>query len=91
MRDDPIFTTVLDSLIDCLAFFEHCDDEVLDGQIALKQLESVVHRFDHLTDAQRQELADHIRSRAGAYTSPQMRTFIEEIPEHFGLDDEDEG
>lgn len=90
MRDDPIFTTILDSLIDCLAFFEHCDDEVLDDRIALKQLEWVAYKFDHLTYEQRLELAGHIRSRVGAYESPQMKTFVEEMPESFGLEDDDD-
>jgi len=29
LSDDPIFTAVLDSLLECLAFFELCDDETL--------------------------------------------------------------
>lgn len=87
MRDDPVFTTVLDSLIDCLAFFAHCDEEVLDDRIALKQLEWISYRFHQLPDEQQQELALLIQSRVDAFESPQMKAFVEEMPQNLGLDE----
>ncbi|MEU1250670.1 hypothetical protein [Micromonospora arida] len=48
MSDDPIFTAVLDSLLECLAFFELCDDETLHPDIAVQQLDDAASRLGGL-------------------------------------------
>ncbi|MGW5670037.1 hypothetical protein [Micromonospora sp. NPDC003776] len=64
MSDDPIFTAVLDSLLDCLAFFELCDDETLHPDIAVQQLEDAADRLGGLGPSDGQRLAAAIAARA---------------------------
>jgi hypothetical protein len=89
MSDDPAFTTVLDTLLDCLAFFELCDDETLDPDTALKQLESAAWRLGQLDPPSRARLAVAITDRAQAFEPPH-RQFVEDAPEALGLLDEDD-
>ncbi|MEU2613536.1 hypothetical protein ABZ570_18405 [Micromonospora sp. NPDC007271] len=89
MSDDPIFTAVLDSLLDCLAFFELCDDETLHPDIAVQQLEDAADRLGGLEPSDRARLAAAIAARAESIR-PQYRQFVEDAPEAFGLLDEDD-
>ncbi|MFC4016637.1 hypothetical protein ACFOW4_01560 [Micromonospora sp. GCM10011542] len=89
MADDPVFTAVLDSLLDCLAFFELWDDETLHPDIAVQQLEEVADRLGGLEPSGRARLAAAIAARAESIR-PQYREFVEEAPEAFGLLDEDD-
>ncbi|MFD6757434.1 hypothetical protein [Micromonospora gifhornensis] len=89
MADDPVFAAVLDSLLDCLAFFELCDDETLHPDIAVQQLEDVAGRLSGLDPSGRARLAAAIAARAESIR-PQYRQFVEEAPEAFGLLDEDD-
>ncbi|MEU1688901.1 hypothetical protein [Micromonospora sp. NPDC005707] len=87
MSDDPIFTAVLDSLLDCLAFFELCDDETLHPDIAVQQPENAADRLGGLEPSDRARLAVAIAARAESIR-PQYRQFVEDAPEAFGLLDE---
>ncbi|WP_433493950.1 hypothetical protein ACQP26_22785 [Micromonospora sp. CA-248089] len=89
MSDDPVFTAVLDSLLDCLAFFELCDDETLHPDTAVRQLEDAASRLSGLAPADRARLAAAITARAQSFEPP-YRRFVEEAPEAFGLLDEDD-
>ncbi|WP_200209552.1 hypothetical protein [Micromonospora coerulea] len=89
MSDDPIFTAVLDSLLDCLAFFELCDDETLHPDVAVRQLDEAAARLSGLEPDDRARLAAAISARANSFRPP-YRQFVEDVPEAFGLLDEDD-
>ncbi|WP_091340851.1 hypothetical protein [Micromonospora rhizosphaerae] len=80
---------MLDSLLDCLAFFELCDDETLHPDIAVQQLEDAADRLSRPEPSDRARLAAAIAARA-EIIRPQYRQFVEETPAAFGLLDEDD-
>lgn len=89
MSDDPVFVAVLDSLLECLAFFELCDDETLHPDIAVAQLDGAASRLGGLEPAARARLAAAIAARAESFPPP-YRQFVEDAPEAFGLVDSDD-
>ncbi|MCG5462558.1 hypothetical protein MED01_000662 [Micromonospora sp. MED01] len=89
MSDDRVFTAVLDTLLERLAFFELCDDETLHPDVALQQLEDAASRLGGLESADRARLAAAIAARAESFQPP-FRQFVEDAPEAFGLLDEDD-
>ncbi|MER7418404.1 hypothetical protein ABT346_16745 [Micromonospora peucetia] len=89
MSDDPVFAVVLDSLLECLAFFELCDDGTLHPDIAVQQLDGAASRLSGLEAADRARLAAAITARAESFQPP-YRQFVEDAPEAFGLLDEDD-
>ncbi|WP_212844844.1 hypothetical protein [Catellatospora sp. IY07-71] len=69
MRDDLLLNVILDSLISCVALLdEHIADEVLDGRIALKQLESI--SYEHRGDARQLRLGRRRRLTGALPRSP---------------------
>ncbi|KXK60042.1 hypothetical protein AWW66_20980 [Micromonospora rosaria] len=89
MSDDPVFAALLDSLLECLAFFELCDDETLHPDIAVQQLDGAASRLGALEPAERARLAAAIAARAETFQPP-YRQFVVDAPEAFGLLDEDD-
>lgn len=80
---------MLDCLLECLAFFELCDDETLHPDIAVQQLDGAASRLSGLEPADRARLAAAIAARAESFQPP-YRQFVEDAPEAFGLLDEDD-
>jgi hypothetical protein len=87
---DDIEDVLLDALLDCLAFIDLSDDQVVQPDAAQHVLEDVAGRFDTLDEDARAELVGMILSRAADESRADRKTFLEAIPSHFGLLDDDE-
>jgi hypothetical protein len=70
------------------AFFELCPDEVLDPDLALKQLEWIASELHRLDSDARDELVAFVQEEARATDDRRYRTFLLEFPQSFGLRDE---
>lgn len=87
---DQIFDTVLDALLDCLAFLEMSDEDVVPPDVAGAVQDIVVERFDDLSSGDRLRLARLIQARVAGEVDLRRQNFFRTYPEDIGLTDEDE-
>jgi hypothetical protein len=76
-------------VLEAAAFFELCDDEVLDPDIALKQLEWSSWQLGRLDPEEQATLVAFAEREAEATSDHRYRSFLLAFPEAFGLRDEE--
>jgi hypothetical protein len=75
-------------VVQTAAFFELCDEDVLDLQIAVKQLEWISWELRRLDSQERDALIAFVDAEAQATGDPRYRRFLLEFPVAFGLREE---
>jgi hypothetical protein len=76
-------------VVQAAAFFELCDDDVLDPDIAVKQLEWIVWELGKLDPREREALVAFVLREAEATNDSRYRAFLLSFPDVFGLRDEE--
>ena len=86
----PSLTRALaEALVDVLWFIDGSEDEHMHQDDAVKVMEGVAHAVSTLPNDQRQELVDLVGEMAATETDPARREFLEELPDGFGLVDDE--
>lgn len=75
-------------VLDAAAFLELCGDDVLDPDVAVEQLESMVASLEHLPEADLAELVAFTLARAEAEQDEPRREFFRSLAETLKSDDE---
>jgi hypothetical protein len=71
-------------------FFEGSEDDVIDPDVALKQLEWIHWELDRLDPGEREALVAFVHAEAeAADDDPRYRAFLLEFPKAMGLRDEE--
>ena len=70
------------------AFFELCDEDELDLQVALRQLEWISWELQRLNPAERDALIAFVHREAEATDDPDYRAFLLKFPQALGLVDD---
>ena len=86
---EQISDTVLNALLDCLAYLELSDEDVVPADVAGAVQDIVVERFDDLSTGDRLRLAELIHRRVETETDPGRQDFFRTYPEDIGLTDEE--
>ena len=76
-------------VVQAAGFFELCDDDVLDPDIAVKQLEWIAGELHKLDPKEREALVAFVLREAEATNDPRYRAFLLSFPDAFGLRDEE--
>lgn len=71
-----------------LVFFELCDDETLDPDIAVQQMEQIADALRDLAPTERNLVVQVLGQLAQEAEQPNVRALIEEIAREIGLIDE---
>ena len=72
-------------VVQAAAFFELCDDDVLDPDIAVKQLEWVSSELQRLDPEAKEALIAFAQAEAEATDDPSYRAFPFALPDGLGL------
>jgi hypothetical protein len=75
-------------VIDASAFFELSGDDVIDPDIALKQLEWIHWELERLDPDEKETLIAFVLAEAEAANDPKLRDFLSGFPQAMGLRDE---
>ena len=87
-REASMNEIIVNALIDCVAFFETCDNDTCDPEDAIQQLDKVAHYLGQLNRGQVEELRALINKRlATDGLSPELVTVLGGFMENFGLED----
>lgn len=73
------------ALLDAAAFFELSPDEVLDPDIAVKQLESMAAALGQLSESDKRQLVAFTQAEADRVSSDDYRDFLWQFPQAMGL------
>lgn len=73
-------------VVQAAAFFELCDEDVLDLRVAVKQMEWISWELRQLDPQERDALIAFVDAEAQATNDPRYRQFLQEFPAAFGLD-----
>jgi hypothetical protein len=73
------------ALVEAAAFLELSPDELLDPDIAVKELESMASLLGQLSENEKRELAAFTRAEADRVSSGEYRDFLRQFPEAMGL------
>jgi hypothetical protein len=87
--DAPVNEALMRIVLDAAAFFELSGDDVVDPDIAVKQLEWISWELKQLNPSARDAFVALALAEAEATQDPRYRTFLLEFPEGLGLRDED--
>jgi hypothetical protein len=75
-------------VIDSSAFFELTDEDVVDPDIALKQLEWIHWELERLDPDEKETLIAFVLAEAESTNDPKRRDFLLGFPQAMGLRDE---
>ena len=78
----------MEIVVHAAAFFELSDEDVVDPDVALKQLEWIRWELSQLDRSQREALTAFVLAEAERARDPRLRTFLLEFPQVLGLRDE---
>jgi hypothetical protein len=87
--DAPVNEALMRVILDAAAFFELSGDDVLDPDVAVKQLEWISWELKQLDRSARDAFVALALAEAEATHDPRHRTFLLEFPQGLGLRDED--
>jgi hypothetical protein len=73
------------AVVEAAAFLELSPDEVLDPDLAVKELESMAYLLGQLTESEKRQLVAFTRAEADRVSSDDYRAFLRRFPEHIGL------
>ena len=73
------------AVVEAAAFFELSPDDVLDPDVAVKQLESMVYLLVQLSESDKRQLVAFTQAEAGRVSSAGYREFLRQFPEAMGL------
>lgn len=73
------------AVVEAAAFLELSPDEVLDPDLAVKELESMAHLLGQLSESEKRQLVVFTRAEADRVSSDDYRAFLRQFPEHMGL------
>ena len=73
------------AVVQLAAFFELVPDEVLDPDLALKELENLSFLLSHLRPEEKQEFVEFVLREAESARLPDYRDFLLGFPEWSGL------
>jgi hypothetical protein len=76
------------AVVEAAAFLELSPDDVLDPDIAVKQLESMVYLLGQLSESEKRQLVAFARAEADRVSSGDYRDFLRQFPEAMGSDAE---
>jgi hypothetical protein len=79
--------TLMRVVLEMVAWFEFVSDDVLDPDIAVKEMETVVFLLGQLNQEERREFVAFIEREADATTTDDYRAFLRSLPEAIGLED----
>ena len=79
--------TLMRVVIELVAWFEFVPDGVLDPDVAVKEMETVVFLLQQLSPEERHEFVAFIEREADATTMDDHRAFLRSLPEAIGLED----
>jgi hypothetical protein len=80
---------LLQIVVHTTAFFELSDKDVIDPDVALKQLEWIHWELDRLDPDEKETLVAFVLAEAEATRDPRVRAFLLEFPQGMGLRDEE--
>jgi hypothetical protein len=72
-------------VVDVMALFGQSDDDRVDPDLAVTWLESISYKLQKLEPGDRRSFLAYVRRRADGEERPQMKEFLEELPEASGL------
>jgi hypothetical protein len=81
MLEEPI----LELIVGLAAFLELSDEETLNLDAAAKQMESMAYLLNRLPTADVDQLIGYVQRRAADEQHAEVRRFLEQFPEAFGL------
>ena len=73
------------AVLEAAAFLELSPDEVLDPDIAVKELESLAYLLGQLSESEKRELAAFTRAEVDRASSDDYREFLRQFPGAMGL------
>lgn len=73
------------AVVEAAAFFELAADDVLDPDVAVKELESIAYLLGQLKEGEKRELTAFTRVEAERTSSVEYREFLRQFPETMGL------
>jgi hypothetical protein len=73
------------AVVEAAACLELSPDEVLDPDLAVKELESMAYLLGQLTESEKRQLVAFTRAEADRVSSDDYRAFLRRFPEHIGL------
>jgi hypothetical protein len=76
-------------VVHATAFFELSGEDVIDPDIALKQLEWIHWELERLDPEEKETLVAFVVAEAEATRDPRVRAFMLEFPKAMGLRDEE--
>ena len=72
-------------VVGAAAFFELSDDDVLDADVAVKQLEWIASELQQLEPSAKDAVLAFVAAEAQGTTDARYRAFLSELPEGLGL------
>jgi hypothetical protein len=87
---DTLLTTLTTAMAQLITAIDVTDDEEVDPDLATRWFENVAYNFDQLPVADRHKLAILFRQAASRETNPEFREAMLELPESFGLEDDED-
>jgi hypothetical protein len=79
--------TLMRVVIELVAWFEFVPDDVLDPDVAVKEMETVVFLLQQLSPEERREFVAFVEREADATAMDDYRAFLRSLPEAIGLED----
>jgi hypothetical protein len=73
------------AVVEAAAFRELAADDVLDPDVAVKELESIAFRLGQLNDSDKRQLVAFTQAEADRASSTEYREFLRQFPEAMGL------
>jgi hypothetical protein len=73
------------AVVKAAAFLELSADEVVDPDIAVKELESMAFLLGQLSESEKRQLAAFTRAEADRASPDECREFLRQFPEAMGL------
>jgi hypothetical protein len=73
------------AVVEACAFLELSSDDVVDPDVAVKQLESLAHLLSQLSDKEKREFVLFTRDEAERVPSDPYRNFLRHFPDAMGL------
>lgn len=88
---DRLLTTLATSMAQLITAIDMTSDEEVDPDLATTWFEDLADTLGRLPSADRLRLAGLFRAAAEQEARPDVRASMMELPEDFGLEDEDDG
>jgi len=78
------------AIVEALVFFETSDDDAVNPDEAVKAMESIAYFLQKIAGKDRADFIESLHRIAAEETDTGRKSFIELIPEYFGLENEDQ-